>query len=220
MLQSNVSWPYTPVIDRQPPSSSGGDIRSSRSQCYSCAALLQARIHARCDECSTAAAHSCELISQTSSKMCSTLQPRAPPTNGMQVPSRLVHFVIWHLSGQAGKSSCCPAPRACCQSALVSFIAAYCAGPCIRGSSLKICAMQELRAANAELKAQLARLQRDSSISQTAARDEVAEARQQLGDERAAADSARRQAAEAARGRQEADEAHHARIHDLQKRCS
>jgi hypothetical protein len=79
--------------------------------------------------------------------------------------------------------------------------------------------MQELRAANTELKAQLARLQRDAGISQTAARDEVTEARQQLGDERAAADAARRQAAEAARERQEADEAHHARIRDLQKRC-
>ena len=79
--------------------------------------------------------------------------------------------------------------------------------------------MQELRAANAELKTQLAWLQRDASVAQTAARDEVAEARQQLGEEHAAADAARQQAAEAARGRQEADEAHHARIHNLQKRC-
>ena len=80
--------------------------------------------------------------------------------------------------------------------------------------------MQELGAANTELKGQLAQLQQDASVLQIAAKDEVAEARQQLDDERAAADAARRQAAEAARGRQEADEAHHARIHDLQKRCT
>jgi hypothetical protein len=79
--------------------------------------------------------------------------------------------------------------------------------------------LQELRAANAELRGQLAALQRDANVSRATSRDEVAEAKQRLGDERTAADAARRQAAGVAREKQEADEAHHARIRDVQKRC-
>lgn len=84
--------------------------------------------------------------------------------------------------------------------------------------SLGSCWAQELRAANAELNAQLAQLRRDADGAEAAAADIESEAKQRLQDERAATDAARQQAADAARERTEADEAHHARIRDLQKR--